>query len=239
MAQILKFYGRNRKIWGQCNNVPLEWFRPSQPTYSNKLLRVIENKDAHKALQQKTYDTTATTLLLLFQGTWQVLKNGADYNQNMILSWVLIILLASLLFDQHVCSHKSAAIAELVNGFIQFEKMYPKRTRNFLDLPVLQRCGNILPNVYFFSQVAWPVGVIFGLHLTDPWKPSLAGYWIIPKVELEPGQNILFGYLAIAIKVILLGYNYWLWNYLTPAALFLIGMVYNLCTISLLECIEL
>lgn len=72
------------------------------------------------------------------------------------------------------CLTKAAEIAELANVFIQFDNMYPKTIRKLFELPTQQLFGMLMAKVIFLSQFVVPTGVVFGFHLNDPWRPSLA-----------------------------------------------------------------
>ncbi len=236
MAMILKFYGNNLKISGPLHSVPLEWFSPVPVTYSKKLLRVVDDKSFQRHLLWKSFVVSVTGLLVLAQGIQVCFNKTADPLKTVILPWMLIIILATCLTYHHVCITKPAEIAELINGFIQFDKMYPNTERKLVDLPILRIFGKVFAIGISVSQVVFPIVVVFGLHLNDPWKASLAGYWIIPKPSNQSGilaQSITFG-----IRIIVLAYNYWFWNFLVAPMAVVLGLLFNVCTLTLLDCID-
>ncbi len=212
MAMILKYYGNNFKISGPLHTVPLEWFRPVPATYSKKLLRVVDDESYRRRLLRRSFISCVTFLLVLFQGIQVSFKNTTDPLQTLILLWLLILILTTCVIYHHVCTTKSGKIAELLNAFIQFDKMYPKIERKFLDLPIKRILGTIMAKLIFLAEVGFPFAVVIGFHWNDPWKPSLVGFWLIPKLSNQSGT--LSESRDFRIKLIVLAYNYWFWSFL-------------------------
>lgn len=234
MAEIQKYFGSNLKLSGPLHSNPLEWFCPNPSTSSKELLRVVPDKALKRALIRKKYIATVAVSLTLIQGI-----HGVESEKNLILPFMLIHLLCVSLFYLYVSNTKAAEVAGLVNAFIQFDKMYPKQATKLADLPLNQLFGMVMAKLIFFSQVFIPFGVVFGFHINDPTNPSLAGFWLIPKVDNETETWMSSKYIAHAIKASVLLFNYWLWNFLVAASVLNCGLIFNLCTISILDCIEM
>ncbi len=239
MADILKFYGTDLKISGPLKSVPLEWFCPEPSTFSKKLLRVITDPRFNKSIIRKSYMSTATVLLILAQGAYHLCNTTTETKKSLLLPCMLILILTASMFYFYVCRAKAVEIAELINGFIQFDKMYPKNAKKLFDLPILQMFGMAMAKVIFLSQIVVPIGAVFGFHIHDPWKPSLAGFWLIAKTENESEIDILVDCFAISIKIVVLLYNYLIWNLLISSSVFVVGMLYNICTGALIDCIKM
>lgn len=239
MSNILKFFGSNLKISGPCNSVPLEWFRPIPPTYSKTLLRVVKDDKSKKSLRDKSYFATATIVLLLIQGFYESINSPYEDFKRVIIPWMLIIISIAGIFYLYVCKTKAAEIAELVNAFIQFDKMYPRVAKRFCELPVGQILGLAMTTAIFFSQIVVPIGAVFGFHLIDPYKPSLEGYWLIHESDNQSERSIFTKCISIVIATFLLIYNYRIWNFFVAPLVLVSGVLYNLCTIALLDCIDL
>lgn len=237
MSNILKFYGTNIKISGPFRTIPLEWFTPAQPTYSNKLLRPFQAPEANRAVQVKLIISVATLTLLFFQGIQiSLTKNTAI--QNSILSWMLIFMLTVSNFFVYVCRKKSPEFAAFINGLIQFDKLYPKKASQYKSMTIQEIACVVTVHGLNVSQVLLPFGVIFGFHWIDPWKPSLAGYWLIP-ISHGSTENFLTKITALGIKCLVLLYNYWMWNFVLAGTVFAVGLLYNLCVNTILESVDM
>ncbi len=104
---------------------------------------------------------------------------------------MLIFNISACVYYLHVSKAKAAEISELINAFIQFDKMYPKRAKKLADISLKQRLGMLMATLLFFSQNVDPFGVAFGFRFNDPWKTSLARYWLIPKPTHENAMDYI------------------------------------------------
>ncbi len=160
-----------------------------------------------------------------------------DPLKNVVLPGLLIFISVACIFYLHICHQKAPQIAELVNAFIQFDKMYPTIERKLVDLPILRMFGTVMAKLLFLSLFAVPFGAVFGVHLNDPWKASLAGFWLIPKPSNKPG--FLLEYIAFGIKIFVLAFNYWTWNVVAAGIVFFAGMFFNVGTMTILDFIDM
>lgn len=81
---------------------------------------------------------------------------------------------------------------------------------------------------------------VIGIHLLNPCKPGLAGYWLLPQCTLTCGKiqiNNSNGYLSVALpemaKIALLISNAWVLCISAFPTTFVINNVQILCTMSL------
>lgn len=236
MAEILKYYGTNLKLSGLCHSVPLEWFCPSPPTYSSKLLRVVNTENFDRRLKLKSYVASVTVVLLLFQGLQASFTTSF---KELVLPWMLILLSTACLFYLYVFRKKALEISELINGFIQFDTIYPKTATKLVSMPIRMCFGWVAAKLMFFTQVVYPIAIVFGLHFNDPWKPSLAGFRLIPKLDSQLENYTFAELVAGGIRITVLLYNYWIWNFLFAPIIILGGLIMNLCIIILLDNIEM
>lgn len=241
MTKILKVFGTNLRISGPFHSVPLEWFAPSQLTYSKKLLRVIETKSAEKSLKLNSFVSTVTVVMLWIQVIHGFLRSSYnDPKNSSILPFGFVLLLTASNVYFHICRMKRVQIAELINGFIQFEDIYPiLDARKTFDLPIVQLFGILFARVMFLTQFVVPIGAVFGMHFKNSEKPSLAGYWLIPSDKSDWQNEIMFEYSAVGIKLGILLYNYWIWSFLNSSSCFVCGLIHNLCITTLLDCIQM
>ncbi len=235
MAQILAIYGTNFKVSGPLKAVPLEWFCPDKPTQPKKLLRLINDEMYDRAYSIKSGICFATLLLIIFQGILKTPQIG-ESKANQVLLWLLVIILFSGAFYLHVIRISAPEIADAINGLIQCDHLYPKRPKKVADIPIIELMGNAFVRAIFISQVVLPLGAVFGFHWQTPWKASLAGYWLIPKQDNN--GNIVLNLIAPVVKIVVLLYNYWIWNFLITTSGFVIGILQILYILTMLGNIE-
>lgn len=236
MAAIQKIYGSNLKISGLFHTVPLEWYSVAKPLYSSKLLRHI-NKTAQNVLKRKTLLATATIIVIIIQGILQTkfIKSTACQDPTLLMM-IIFMLMASNCYV-HFCKNEAKNIANLLNGLIQFDKMYPSKPRKFVNMSLEEMACVVMVKFAFFSGVVIPIGIVFGFHWKYPWKTSLAGYWLIPETN-DQQNGALYKFVQTVCKLFVLLYNLWLWMFVVAAPVFVAGMLYTLSITILLGYIE-
>ncbi len=208
MTDILKFYGTNLTISGFLHSIPLEWYAPAKQSYSNKLLRACQTPEANKALKFKSIISAATLAIILFQAIQNSLCQNCPI-ENGLLSWMLCFILIPCNFHVNICRIKAPEISAFINGLIQFDKMYPKKVYRFTEMSFQRFACLVTVLGLMASQTAFPFGAIFGFHWVNPWKFSLAGYWLIPKPNHTTDSTLVKG-VALGIKMLVLMFNCWM-----------------------------
>lgn len=212
MAEILKYFGTNLKVSGPFRSVPLEW---SIPADGPVLLKPITKQRYRRLLTLKSYIASFSILLIALQ---------AVYNHNSsVLTWMILAMISTCDSHQYFCRTKAAQLSNIVNELIRFDQIYPKRQRKLLEMSVLQVLSTVMVPAVFLTQIVIPTGAVFGFHWNNPWKPSLAGYWLIPK----PG--ILEHDISFQVsRILVLLYNFWVWAFIVQGPVVVIALVQTL-----------
>lgn len=236
MADILKFFGTNLKISGPLHTIPLEWFTPPKKTYSDKLIRPFQTPKANRAVKLKSL-ISVTTLTLLFFQFIQISLNKSAIIEISLLSWMLFFIFTVSNFHINICRIKSPEIAAFINGLIQFDQMYPKKKLQFSKLTFQEFACVVTVYGLYVSSLIFPFGAVFGFHWIDPNKPSLAGYWLIPKPH-DFTDNILTKVTVFGIKTVVIMFNYWAWSFVLTGPGFVVALLQNVCVNTILGSIE-
>ncbi len=233
MAEILKNFGSNLKISGPFQTVPLEWFFPTKPTYSTKLLRFVNTESANQASAKKSNILLGILSLVILQ-TIVEFKHKSESIQNHMSYCVTVMLLSTSYLHIHLCRMFAPQIALFINGLIQFDFIHQNRKNNISVLEVLNK---VMIKLMLCAQVILPLSIVFGLHWNYPWKASLAGYWLIPKAD-DLGTGSLGEILRMIIEQVVMLINAWALAYGINAPGFCIAVIYNSCIAVLLRDIE-
>lgn len=236
MAEILLNFGSKIQISGPFRTVLLEWFSPEIATYSAKLLRSIDSEPTYRAFKIKSNILLVTTIVVVLQMVFDLTRNSGSI-QSIMTCCVTIMILSFSYIVIHLCRMFASQIALLINGLIQFDHLYEKRKRNFRNMSVLEILNKIMTKSAFWAQLLIPAGFVVGLHWNNPWKASLAGYWVIPKPSyLETGT--LAQVLILIIKFVVMLFNVWIWMFGVNGPVFLVAVIYTSCHAFLLLNIE-
>lgn len=233
MSEILKNFGTPAKISGVFQSLPLEWYSPNVPTYSRKLLRVVDSKPGRRSFHAKLYIFMLTILLIIFQAIADFMVTGDAIRSGIPCSVTLMVLSYSY-FDTHICRIFAPQIASFVNGLLQFDHLYEPRKQKFKNMSVLEKSNAVYRKLVSWAEVPFPLGISLGSHWHNPWKTSLAAYWLIPKTCLLENGTIS-EIITLFIKVVVMLYNSWVWIFGFKACVFVVTVIYTSC-IEILLC---
>lgn len=236
MADILKVYGSNLKMSGPFHAIPLQWLKSKETLYSPKFLIAIEEERYRVTLARKCYLAGATFLLIIFQEVLH-LNFSSTISSDEITFWLLIVVLIASNCFLNFTRHTASQLAELINGLIQFDSMYPKEQKTLKETSIREILSNIMARAVVFSQYMIPVGAVFGLHWNNPWKSSLAMFWLIQKPAVET-QNVFLHTIQVGTKLVVMFYNLWMWVFVMAGPGFTVGVLQNLSTTALIKNIE-
>lgn len=231
MAEVLKNFGTNVRISGPFQTIPLEWFSPSKPTYSTRLLRAVDSKPTDRALKIKTSILLGTIVVIIFQTILDFTHNSNTIQSGMSSSVAILNLSLSYLHI-HFCRILAQQIVLLINGLLQFENLYKKPKRKLSNMSVFEILNRMMIKLVILSYVLLPLGIVFGFHWNHPWKASLAGYWLIPKPNTV-GTGIFAIVLTTILKHVVLFFKYWVWMFGIMAPVFVVGAIHSSCIDSL------
>ncbi len=238
MADILRYYGTNLKISGPLHGIPLEWFSPSAPTYSDKLLRPINDRIKIRNLNKQSLLSMVTIFILMVQGVQSSNSDGDELNYQPVVLGLFLIILVMSTFQSVLCRLKTLALAELINGLIQFDRLYPKRQKKLREMSIYELFSLLMPKAGFSWQVTISIGTVFGLHWSNPWKITLAGYWLIPK-EINSECQIISTIYFVICRIVVMMLNFWNWTFVVCAPAFVYVVIHTLSISAIIRNIEL
>lgn len=232
MSAIIKFFGKNWKICGIFQSLPLEWYAPVHVSYSPILLRSISNIQKLRVLSMKFVVLAVTMLVLILQAILQGKYKAQKDTSNTLTTWLAIALFLAFIIDTFICHAKAPEIAEMVNGFIQFDCIHNKKaTKSWKSLSSHEILTAMMAYAVIMTQILLPLGFVFGLHWHNPWKASLAGYWLISKRMYS--FRDMAGIFEVLTRVLILTANYWIWAIVINGPCFAAGVLHTLCSASL------
>lgn len=238
MSAIIKFFGENWKICGLFQSLPLEWYAPVYVQYSPVLLRSTSNIHKRKLLSMKLVVLAVTMLVLLLQAIWQGKYEAQKDTSNTLTTWLSIALFLAFIIDTFICFAKASEIAEMVNGFIQFDYIHKQTaTKSWTSLSSHEMLTALMAYAVILTQILLPLGFVFGLHWHNPWKASIAGYWLITKRVYSFAD--MDGILELLTRVLILTANYWIWSIVINGPCFAAGVLHTLCSATLSNNINL
>ncbi len=226
MAEILKYFGTNLAISGFLRSVPLEWFSPKD---APKLLKPITKPGYNRFLTIKSHIATLSILLIALQAIY----TANDPNSSLI-TWMIFAMISTCDSHQYFCRTKAAELSDIVNSLIQFDQRYPKKQRKLSEMSVLQLLSTVMVPAVFLTQFVIPIGAVFGFHWNNPWKASLAGYWLIPKL------NDIETWISFQVsKILVLLFNYGIWAFIVQGPVVVIALCQTLWITTMLDNIEM
>lgn len=235
MAETVKYFGTNRAISGCFPSIPLKWVSSATKPRATTL-HVLNSKNETKNLKFKSYVATAVFLLLIIQCIQAFLDNTSSESEN-----VINIMLLGLLTECIVCLNwsqmRASELAAFINALLEFDQLYPTAPNKLKDMSLQRLTSIINVKALILTEYLLPVGATFGLHWNNPWKASLAGYWLIP----NPGDfkcGILSKIYLHGTKLIVMAFNCWFWMFVVGAGCIVNAVVHNVCISALLRCIE-
>lgn len=233
MTELLKLYGSNLKISGPFHTLPFEWYSATTQHDSSKILRHITSKPAQKVLKRKIFLAAATIIAIIVQEIFGKRTSGQDTTLFFMLTFLLISC------NCYVCvlQIKATNIANFLNGLIQFDKMYPSKPVIFAVMSLQELACMVMAKAAFSTGIVIPIGIVLGFHWTNPWKTSLAGYWLIPG-QNDQENGALYEFVQILCKLCVLSFNLWLWMFVIAAPVFAAGVLHTLSITILLGYIQ-
>lgn len=143
----------------------------------------------------------------------------------------------------HALSKSAHQMCSLVNGLIVFEhKLY----ECIKQLPIANDAGVIAINLYFayaslLGIVSVPFVFVYGIHWSDPCKPSLVGYFMLLECQLGSAslatRHWFWGFVGVFQKVALLCLNHYFWAFGINALAMTFTNAMILCTVSFVRSI--
>lgn len=222
------------KISGYFRGMTIDW------SSKDHAIVLKQDEETQSKVAFRSYLHTLFTATVFYQSRI-LFHKSSKYQFSLVDNLQVIIGLSGLLSHVvylHTCRSKAVNIKLLLNGILQFAKLYQtgkiiscRRKRNFIEDT----------NVLFAYSLFWSLLLahfifLYGLHLHRPCMPSLMGYWIVPECygnETSPDY-----YLNTLLKGIVLLVNNFAWCFGAQVVIFGLSILQVLGTISLGNQIE-
>lgn len=229
----MKLFGSNKSVAGRFHSINLEWYDLTRegPGFE-KRIRFLKDHKTIRNVKIKSYMFTASLFLLAFQ-TWSM--NSVHNNSSTkILAWVTAAICSAFNFHLHFIRTKAPDTAKFINALITFEKIHIKLSKSTFKRPLVEILMICAIYVAILTKAVVPFCFVFGLHWMYPWKPSLAGFLLIPKFSdtlTISVQNFVAGSVKLSIFML----NYWIWGTGIDVTVFVVGVIQTLSTVALID----
>lgn len=200
----------------------------------------------HKTLKRKLKIQFALLLVLVFQIvlilSYSTPTKPYSYADKFVYGFGFIIFFNQ--FDLQVCLRQAKNMCLYVNGLLQFENKYMTKQKNCISvsmrtrlLSLIEKINRCFAHSYCPSSLILSVAFIYGLHWTDPCKPSIIRYWLIPECSLIWNRDQWIW--SFPAKDWIFVTNHWAWSFILNASIFVVSEIQVLCTLSLRGYIEM
>lgn len=171
-----------------------------------------------------------STILVVHYAFQCILRTGSTPVET-IIAWIALALLLLCQLYIYELRRKPVQIASLINGLYQFDRMYgdsQKGAPQSLEIKVK------IAFVYclLLSAVALPPAFAYGLHLGNPCKITLPGYWLIHACSGGSQESHYIYDILIRSFVTLL--YHWQWSFSEHAAIYCVAtlQVFNILALQ-------
>lgn len=229
MADFLKIYN-SYTLHGYLNSVPLEYFSPTIPTYSKILVRPFTDPKILLRNKIQSLILSCFALAIITQEYYEV-YHADEKTLPDVLDWMATTFFISMQSIFHICRNKTVEISTLINGLIQFDKMYPKARKKFLDLTKVELLSTVMIYTIACTEYAVPLTFVFGLYWQNPKRTSMLGYWLIPIVSQNNAKTSASRGLLIKVAVLLC--NWWIMMLAIHPVCFLVTAIHSLSNLSI------
>lgn len=177
---------------------------------------LIENKPISK------YLSIASTCISSFMAIiylLQCLLNKKDSSTESVVSWVFLMLLFVGLAYLHELRRKPNEIVCLLNSLFQLNSFIPG------EIIQEKKSLEVTMNIAFvqcdlITAIFLPIGFVYGLHLGNPCKASLVGFWGIHNCAEVQTKNCANHIINLIIKCVIFLLNHWMWSLAMHAGTF-------------------
>lgn len=146
-------------------------------------------------------------VLGFFAGTNHYFAGHATFLQKFLLAFEVIALTGLLIHMEALRSH-AGELCLYVNGLLKFpnNNSFGSQT-SFKKLSILDKLNIVFAYILPPMTMLLPICFVYGLHLLNPCKASLLGYWMLPECQSCGGRTV-FGRI---IKSVVIVCNHALW----------------------------
>lgn len=193
------------------------------------------------------YAMLAYLFILILQGYFLIFR---EINFKEKVSYLISVFIGAAIFAYNlsVQAH-SLSVCTYINSLLDFYNnvrssyslfRYPGNTSK----PTLLEIISVQAAYGFVAfSIALPILLHFGIHWQNPCYISLAGYWCIPKCNMDDTeyQQLPYWFATVdaIIHVVVVCLNYWYWIVGFNSAALYTSVLMILCTLSLVKNLKL
>ncbi|CAL8146057.1 unnamed protein product [Orchesella dallaii] len=152
----------------------------------------------------------------------------------------LIILICTNVYSHSfgTSNDKVLDIISYINAIVMWTE---KRNKTLLKETLLDKISMQHAHMLFFSDLSLAVSFLFGLYWNDPCQDFMVGSFVLEECRAWKitSSDGIFGMLAwfskLPLKLTVFLVNLWVWNTGLNAAVFALGVINILCSITLRE----
>lgn len=213
-------------------SLPLKWdrlkfrFHPYNIPKKNEL-EVVTGR--HEKFYYSTILGIHRVVFLVLTIQLMLALGKSSSSQSNIMCWVAWVMWTVYHSFLNFCHRRCGNIVTLLNGLLEFsENMAPHwrdKQRTITEkLNIL--CSTSAPIFMAFLSV----GYVYGLHWTNPYQPTLVGYWLLDNNKSLTG---------VLLKLGILFFNFWIWISMSLGGVLCDICLQILCPLAIRDCIHL
>lgn len=188
---------------------------PIKYSVSSRQVTLLTNStDSNKWKHQ-----ISTLLVALAFQQWAINDNKLSQEVAVAGLSLVILIVCQIFIRQEML--KKHEIVHYCSGLLQFHEKHSTYLEIEIKASLLIRINTLVAHAALISAVAIPLVFVHGLHLLNPCKPSLVGYWLIP--DCSKAHMPRFIKPLVHCLVIIL--NHWLWSVNVHGGAFCIGVL--------------
>lgn len=124
---------------------------------------------------------------------------------------------------------KSTEVVGLINGILKFAMDYSLPEQSITErktVKMIDKVNILVAKLTWLTCISLGALIGIGFHLSNPCKPSLAGYLILPECLARPPSNsFLWAVINKILKAFIFTLNWWLISVATTINAFIFGGV--------------
>lgn len=203
---------------------------------TNSLQVLLCNEQSHNCFKARIPHILSTIMVAILFLQCR-LDNGSTPLE-IILGWISLAILIGCQCCLVEMKRKPTEIRDFINALLQLDFIFKEETEN-RRMPLVHKINLAAVYALIMTAIVLPIGFVYIFHWENPCKSTLVGYWAIWKCYtsneaadmIPPFADLLSQFLVILL-------NHWLWSFSLHGAVFCVGLMQILGTISIQQLIQ-
>lgn len=218
---------------GWWNILPYDWDSTNQ-----EIILRNRYKDKSKLIWLKWSWLALGTFILLVQN---LLPPCTSTLIDKMMGGAILCISSALMMPHYVYIQKTAIVMLYINGVLRFhrEHQIQNPTSDLRRRTLIEKLNMLCAAGVFITSIIFPPLFFYGLHWTNPCKPSLIGFWLLPECsQICPIENIWLPHRGI-FHFSLLALNHITYQIAYPIAVFGLSIIQIPVMILLHDCLRI